>query len=126
MQPTPVRVGVMDSQRPGLVVTLPVDHLSSGARALRALLRLGIVSGVGVVVMLIPLVHLCGLTVALLGGPIAGVLTFRQSALIGAGSVSCPKCSEQVAMPPGLAGWPARVHCPKCGAMVELNPAVQS
>lgn len=32
MQPTPVRVGVMDSQRPGLVVTLPVEQLSSRAR----------------------------------------------------------------------------------------------
>ena len=123
MEPTPVRVGVMDSMRPGLVVTLNVEQLSPQVRAWRGLKRTLIVSGIGAVVVFIPLVHACGLVVLLVAGPIAGVFAFRQAAIIGGGSVPCPKCSALVTMVEGLAGWPARVHCQKCGAMVELNPA---
>lgn len=125
MQPTPVRVGVMDSQRPGLVVTLPVEQLSSGARVMRGLLRMAIVSGIGLVVLLIPLVHACGALVAVFAGPIAGFFAWRQAALIGSGEVACPRCTQPVTMPAKLAGWPARLHCQQCGAMVELNPAEQ-
>jgi ribosomal protein S27AE len=65
----------------------------------------------------------CGAVVLVVAGPIAGAFAFKQAAVLGTGSVPCPKCSEQVALTEGLAGWPARVHCQKCGAMVELNPA---
>ena len=123
MQPTAVRVGVMDSMRPGLVAMLNVEQLSLGRRVWRALKRALIVSGIGAVVLVIPLLHACGLAVLLVAGPIAGVFAFRQAAIIGGGSVPCPKCSTPVTMTQGLAGWPARVHCQKCGAMVELNPA---
>lgn len=123
MQPTPVHVGVMDSQRPGLVVMLPVAPLSSAARMVRGLLRMALVSGIGLVVLLIPLLHACGAVVAVLAGPIAGFFAWRQAALIGAGEVACPRCTQPLAMPAKLAGWPARTHCQKCGAMVELNPA---
>ncbi len=123
MVPTPVRVGVMDSTRPGRVVELPVEQLSSQARLWRGLKRMALVSAVGGVVLFIPLVHLCGLAVLVIAGPIAGVFAWRDAALIGSGEVPCPKCSEAVKTPAGLAGWPARVHCQKCGAMVELNAA---
>lgn len=123
MEPTSVRVGVMDSARPGLVVTLPVHQLSAGARAWRALRRMSIVSGVGLVLLLVPLMHVCGFVIALLAGPIAGAFAWKDSALIGTGEVPCPKCSEVVPLPAKLSGWPARVHCPKCGAMVELQLA---
>ena len=123
MVPTPVRVGVMDSMRPGRVVDLPVEVLSSRARLWRGLKRMALVSGVGGVVLFIPLVHLCGLAVLLVAGPIAGVFAWKDAALIGTGEVPCPRCTEPVKTPPGLSGWPARVHCQKCGAMVELNVA---
>lgn len=123
MQPTPVRVGVMDSQRPGLVIDLPVEKLSSSARAFRGLKRALLVCGLGALVIPIPLVHLCGVGIVLVAGPIAGVFAWRAAAVLGAAEVPCPKCSTPVAITPGLAGWPARVHCRGCGAMVELNPA---
>jgi hypothetical protein len=116
------RVG-RDAERPGLVVTLPVQHLSVGARAWRAFLRMSIVSGVGLVLIPVPLMHACGLVIALLAGPIAFAFALKHSALIGEGEVPCPKCREVVPMPRKLSGWPARVHCQKCGAMVELQLA---
>lgn len=113
----------MDSAKPGLVVSLPVQALSSRARLWRVAKRVAIVSGVGAVVAFLPLLHLCGLVVALIAGPVAGAFAWRDSVLFGAGEVGCPRCAQAVAIPAGLAGWPARVHCAKCGAMVELRPA---
>lgn len=124
LKPTPVRVGVMDSQRAGQVVDLGVEVLTSSARVWRGVLRTLMVSALGALLIPIPLVHFCVPVVVLVAGPIAGVFAWRQLAVIGAGqSVPCAKCNESITIPKNLAGWPARLHCGKCGAMVELRPA---
>ena len=123
MAPTAVRVAVMDSAKPGLVVTLPVEQLSPRARAWRGAKRTLLVSAIGLLIIPVPLLHLCGVALALVAGPIAGVFAWKSTALFGAGEVPCPKCGQAVPLTPRLAGWPARVHCQKCGAMVELKPA---
>jgi hypothetical protein len=113
----------MDSQRPGLVVTLPVLELSTGARVVRALVRLGIVSGIGLLILPVPLMHLCGVITAAVVGPIAAVFAFRGRARVGAGSITCPKCAQPLPVPDKLIGWPARFQCLDCKAMIELTPA---
>ncbi|MBL8914884.1 MAG: hypothetical protein JNM17_29535 [Archangium sp.] len=123
MTPTPMRAGVMDSQRPGLVVTLPCRELSTGARVGRALLRLAIVSGIGLAILPVPLMHVCGAIVAAVAGPIAAVFAFRGRAVVGPGEISCPKCSKPLAVPAKLIGWPARFQCLDCKAMIDLTPA---
>lgn len=122
MQPTPVHVAVMDSSKPGVVATLPVEVLSPGARAWRGLKRTALVSGVGLLILPVPLVHLCGAAIALVAGPIAGVFAWRATAVLGSSEVQCPKCAGTLAVPEGLAGWPARLHCKACGSMAELRP----
>lgn len=121
MRPTPVHIGVMDSQRPGAVVALPVRHLSFGQRLGRGVLRMVMVSLPGALFALFP-PHLCGALVAVLGGPIAGLLAARSAAIFGAADIACPKCSQLIPLPQALTGWPARFPCPKCRAMVELRP----
>ncbi len=123
MLPTPVQVSVMDSSRPGAVVALPVEVLSPGARAGRGLKRLLLVSGIGLLLTPVPLIHACGLVTALVVGPIVAVFAWRATAVFGVSEVACPKCAAPVPVPEGLAGWPARVHCRGCGTMVELRPA---
>ena len=122
MTPTALRLGVMDSQRERVAVTLPVLALSSGARLLRALKWLGIVSGVGLVLVPVPLLHLCGAITALVVGPITALFAFRAKALVGPGELDCVKCAQRVAVPNRLVGWPARVQCLSCKAMLELTP----
>ncbi|MFT3710680.1 MAG: hypothetical protein QM817_23910 [Archangium sp.] len=122
MTPTPLRAGVMDSQRPGLDVTLPVLRLSTGARVGRALVRLGIVSGIGLALVPVPLLHACGAITALIVGPIAAIFAFRGRAKVGAGNITCPKCSQPLPVPDALVGWPARFQCLQCKAMIELTP----
>lgn len=123
MEAVPVHVGVMDSQRPGTVVTLQVDSLSAARRLGRAALRGLMVSGVGLGVTLLPLLHACGLFTVLLVGPLVAAFSLRASVLLAEGEVACPRCAAPVGISAKLAGWPARVHCGSCGAMVELKPA---
>lgn len=123
MQPTPVHVAVMDSSKPGAVVTLPVEVLSPAARAWRGAKRTALVSGIGLVILPVPLMHACGAIVALVAGPIAGIFAWRSTAVLGVSEVPCPKCAVTLPLPEGLAGWPARVHCKACGSMAELRPA---
>ena len=121
-KPTPVRVGVMDSQRPGAVVDLPVQVLTPQARTLRGLSRGALVSALGLLLIPIPLIHFCVPVVVLVVGPIVGVFAWKKAAIIAAGQTfPCAKCTEPLTIPKSLAGWPARVHCGKCGAMVELK-----
>jgi sugar lactone lactonase YvrE len=88
LQPMTLRVGVMDSARPGSSVSHPVQVLSGGQRAWRGLKRLLIVSAIGVCIVPLPLLHACGLVVALVVGPIAGVFAARAHAVLG---VHCGK-----------------------------------
>jgi hypothetical protein len=130
LQPTLVRIGVMDSRKPQAIITLAARHLRLVERFRRAAWRLLVVSGVGLVVgnvavLIFPLphVHFCLVPISLIIGPIAGVVAWRDRALLASTDVHCPRCSELARVPPGLAGWPARFNCMHCSAMVELNLA---
>ncbi|MEW6434242.1 MAG: hypothetical protein AB1730_22300 [Myxococcota bacterium] len=130
MEPTLVRIGVMDSRRPQEVVSLPVRHLRQLERVGRGLKRMLSITGIGLLVanvflLVIPLphIHLCLLPIALTAGPIIGVAAWRQRVLLAAGPIACPRCDAPVLLPAELPGWPARLNCESCAAMVELNPA---
>lgn len=107
MQPTPVQICVMDSQKPGQVMALPVRHLTVGQRA-----------GRGVVLMLA--VSLPAALFALLPPHFCQALA-RSAAIFEPAEIPCPKCSALIPLPKNLTGWPARFPCPKCRAMVELR-----
>lgn len=130
LQPTLVRIGVMDSRRPQVVASVPARHLGAAARLWRGLRRTLLVTGTGflvgnvaLVMVPIPHVHLCLLPLSFVFGPIFGAFAWRDRALLGAAAVDCPRCGQQATVPERLAGWPARFNCQHCHIMVELNPA---
>lgn len=130
MRPTPVRLGIMDSRRPGLVAVLPATHLGLLRRLARATKRFVVASlaslvGLNVLLLFVPVpwVHLFTVPVALLLAPVLGVLTIRQRVLFGACEVACPRCARPVAIPQDFPGWPARINCLACGIRVELAEA---
>lgn len=131
MEPTPVRIGMMDSTRPGLVVTLLARHLTHFERLRRALGRMTIVAVIALFVanlMLLvvpaPHVHLCSLPLAIILGPLVGFLTWRERALLAAGEIECARCRKPVTVPANQPGWPARMNCLHCGIMVQLDLAI--
>lgn len=121
MQPTELLVGVMDSQREKLRVTLPVHQLNFGQRVLRGGSRFLLVSGLGAVFALVPLMHVCGAIAAVAVGPVVGIFGFLAKARLGAGQITCVKCSAPVEVADGVMGWPARVQCLSCKSMLELR-----
>jgi hypothetical protein len=129
-EPTQVRVGVMDwSPRPEQVLTVNARRLRPLERIWRAARRTLGVSGVlliagNVALMMAPFphIHLCLFPLALVLGPVLGFVAWRDRAVLSAGELPCPRCHAPVAMPDGLAGWPARFNCERCGIRVELNP----
>jgi hypothetical protein len=130
VEPTAVRIGLMDSRRPGLVEWLPARHLTPMQRAWRALKRGFVVGGTSLVVtnllvlfVPIPWLHFCTVPFAILAGPLMAVLTVRERALLGACVVKCPRCRETVEVPKDFPGWPARKNCLACGIMVQLDLA---
>jgi hypothetical protein len=120
MQPTLVHAGVMDSQKPPLEFTLPVKHLNGFDRFRRGLLRMLMISIPGALITIIP-PHPCGMFIALIVGPVMGIITALDKAVFGEATITCPKCSEPLPLPAKLTGWPARFSCPKCKAMIEIR-----
>ena len=131
MEPTHVRVGMMDaSKRPEMVVTVPARKLPLPERAWRAARRVLGVSGVlllvgNVLLLMLPFphLHLCLFPMAFVLGPLLGFFAWRDRVVLAASELPCPHCHEAVKVPEGLSGWPARFNCERCGIMVELNPA---
>ncbi len=130
MEPTSVRIGMMDSTRPGLVMTLPARHLTRWQRFRRAFSRMLMVSGIALFIsnfMLLvvpaPHLHLCSLPLSFIIGPVVAFVSWRQRALLGATEVACARCRKPVSVPENQPGWPARMNCLHCGIMVELTLA---
>ena len=130
MEPTAVRIRMMDSTRPGLVATLAARHLSRWERFRRASGRMLLVSSIALFIsnfMLLvvpaPHLHLCSLPLSLILGPLVAFLAWRQRVLLGAAEISCARCRKPVTVPANHPGWPARMNCLHCGIMVELTHA---
>ena len=73
MENVRVHVGVMDSGRTDYVAVLPYASLSAANRLWKGLSRVAMISLLGLAVVLVPLLHLCGSAAALLGGPVVAV-----------------------------------------------------
>ncbi len=121
----------MDSERPGVVVTLLVRHLGVGERLWLATWRFLWVGFLALfisnfILLIVPLphIHLCSLPVALALGPFVSYLTWRIRARFDAQPMHCPRCSKDIEVPANHGGWPARFNCVHCGRMVELSPAL--
>ncbi|MFT3711598.1 MAG: hypothetical protein QM817_28510 [Archangium sp.] len=130
MEPTQVVIGRMDSQRPGLVVTLQAEHLTLRRRLWRAIRYGAATTGIGLLIanfllllFPIPHLHICSIPLAILLGPLVAIFTFRTRVLLASNSVPCPKCATPVTVPEKLGGWPARFNCPHCAIMIELSAA---
>jgi hypothetical protein len=119
-----VNLAVMESAREPTGGELAVTELSVQRRAGRAALRGLMVGAVAAVVMILPLLHLCGALGVLLAAPVAAWFGWRSSVLtLGEQQVACPKCAAVVKVDAGKAGWPVRLHCDACGVSFGATPS---
>lgn len=120
----------MERRRPEVVAMLPVRHLNVPERVWRSVKRSGVFMGivllvgnVSVIFLPIPHVHLCIFPIAFVIGPLIALFSWRDRVLLPQTDLPCPRCAQNVTIPEGLGGWPARFNCDACAAMVELNAA---
>jgi hypothetical protein len=132
VEPTQVRIGMMDITRPQEVAVIPARHLGWLERVWRAMRRTLGISGTGLLIgnillMMLPFphLHLCLFPIALVLGPLLGWFAWRDRVELASAQLPCPRCHGTVTVPEGLHGWPARFNCAECGIMVELQPVVR-
>lgn len=120
----------MERRRPELVSILPIRHLNLLERLWRSMKRSLVVMGgllmagnVAFIFFPIPHVHLCLFPLALILGPIIAIMSWQDRVLLSQTELPCPRCQNNVTIPEGISGWPARFNCDSCAAMVELNEA---
>jgi len=118
----PVAISIQDSARAPVDAELQVTPLSQGARVLRALKALGVVWGVAVVAIFIPLVHCVLVPALVVFGLVLAVVRFQNRVLLEATTLACPKCATPVPVEAGTGGWPAKVLCPECSSRLVLAP----
>ncbi len=121
-----VNLAVLYSERPPVHAQLEVVPRSPGARLGRAALTcLALLAG-GAVVTVLPLLHLCGAALVLLGAPLGTWLAWRPSVVTALPQdVACPKCGHAVSVAAGRTGWPLRLQCDGCGASLSATAAVE-
>ncbi len=85
----------------------------------------GIIAGVGVAMVPIPIIHFFSPIVLLVMAPLGGFLIFRMynggSDLHG--TAECPSCSQTLELAGSADRWPVQKICPHCKRSVSVIPA---
>jgi hypothetical protein len=101
---------------------LKVLEWSADQRASRAIKRLGMWWGAGIVGIVMP-PHLLWFTLGMVGGPVAAWLAAHEGALVHAQDVACPKCGAPVALEEQAERWPMGARCRPCRMVFWISPA---
>lgn len=124
-EPGPFETSVMIRDRNDLdkvtTATLMVRVLPVSARVKHAAKVLGIVWGVAVACVFIPVFHFVLVPLGILVG---GVFAFHSFALrlgVNEGEVVCPRCSARLRIEPREFNWPLRLVCKSCHGDLTLQ-----
>ena len=98
-----------------------IQTLSNRDRWKATLKLLGILWGLALASLFVPLAHWVLVPGFLLAGPIAAFFTFRTERHLLAGTLSCPLCEEAIGYKRQSAHWPVGMTCPKCRNLLELH-----
>lgn len=82
----------------------------------------GLMWGLALVSVFIPVAHFVLVPGFLLAGPVAALLARRRTEVLLGGLVRCPKCDETYDVGGGALQWPAQGQCPACRSVVRLTP----
>ena len=96
--------------------------LTARERAMRALKLGGLMWGLALASVLVPVAHFVLVPGFLLAGPLAAWLAHRRTETLLGGLVDCPKCSTRYDVGGGALQWPAQGQCPSCRCVIRLQP----
>ncbi len=98
-----------------------IARWTGSARLVRAMKTLGVLWGLGVVSVLVPVAHFLLVPAFLLAGPIAAFMRWRQETSVLGGQGTCPACSANMALEASADAWPLFRICDTCRASVRIE-----
>jgi len=98
-----------------------IARWTGSARLVRAMKMLGVLWGLGVVSVLVPVAHFLLVPAFLLAGPIAAFMRWRQESSILGGQGACPACSADMTLEASADEWPLFRICETCRASVRIE-----
>jgi 4-hydroxybenzoate polyprenyltransferase len=107
-----VRVTSLEGKESRGVVQL--RSLGAAERAKRAAKMVGILWGLAVLSVFVPIAHFVLVPGFFLAGLVAAAMVYRTEIVVVGGEASCPKCGAAVSITPGTARWPMRETCEAC------------
>ena len=96
--------------------------LTARQRAMRALKLGGLMWGLAVASVFVPVAHFVLVPGFLLAGPLAAWLAHRRTETLLGGLVDCPKCGTRYDVGGGALQWPTQGQCPSCRCVIRLQP----
>jgi hypothetical protein len=114
-----VRVMTSNGKTASGEVTL--QHWDQQARMKRALRILGILWGIAVVTVFIPLAHFLLVPGFLIAGPIVAFKVYEQDRAILGGQCICPECGQAVTLVQAKDRWPLSDLCSKCQSALTVE-----
>ncbi len=115
-QPVVLRAGEKRS-----VGEVRVERWDRSARLLRAARRWGILWGIAVVSILVPVAHFVLVPAFLIAGPIGGLARYRERSAVLGGEGGCPSCGARMSIDAHPDRWPFLEHCDACQRAVWVE-----
>lgn len=101
--------------------TAYIKHYTPPERMMAALKKLGMVWGVAILCVLIPVFHFVLVPLFLVLGIVLAHRTYKSEGLVLEGSVPCPHCQTEVTMKKGELRWPISEICQGCARVVRIE-----
>ena len=117
--PAEVRLRCLDGKETRGAVELRA--LSARERAVRAWKLVGLLWGLALAAVLIPIAHFILVPGLFLAGCIAGPRAYRTQEVLVAGNGACPHCGAALSFRPGPAQWPGQETCGACQWAVTVE-----
>ena len=90
-------------------------------RLSKALKTLGILWGIAILTVFIPILHFVTVPLFLLLGIVMAVLTWIEKAIIYEAEIPCPNCQHKVTFGPEAESLPKTMRCESCSFTLEIH-----
>ena len=98
-----------------------IKSLGRKDRLHRALKKLGLLWGLAIFSVMIPIAHFILVPGFLLAGPLVAIFTHRQTRIILGGECECPKCEQVFSLDEMNDAWPIQTACSQCSSQTILE-----
>lgn len=120
----PVKI-ISDRKASTTAGEIRIQKWNPSERTRRAIQKWGLVWGVGLVCVFLPLLHFILVPLCILIGPFAGYWFYKREKSFLGGTARCPECGKDFSLSKSLK-LPMRDVCSECRASVKVEEVSQA